>query len=107
MTRRPGEGRATSLRARGKIPTIQVEYPPLAEMDKELACWLQAEEVVVEKAHQGRDATTLEVLMEAAGLLMHGKLEGLGAQAGQAHPEAAGPSCLLVAVEIQLPVVVA
>ena len=38
-------------------------------MDKELACWLQAEEEAVEEACQGRDAATLEVVMEAARLL--------------------------------------
>ena len=36
-------GPAVSLRARGKALNIQVEEPPLAEMDKELAHWLQAE----------------------------------------------------------------
>ena len=41
-------------------------------MDKELACQLQAEEVAVEEARQGRDAATLEVVMEAAGPLSYG-----------------------------------
>ena len=36
-------GPPVSLRARGKALNIQVEEPPLAEMDKELAHWLQAE----------------------------------------------------------------
>ena len=40
-------------------------------MDKELACQLQAEEEAVEEAHQGGDAATLKVVMEAAGPLMH------------------------------------
>ena len=76
-------------------------------MDKELACWLQAEEEVVEEVHQGRDVATLEVVMEAAGPLTCGQLEGLGARAGQAHPNGAGPSHPSVAVAFQPPVVVA
>ena len=75
-------------------------------MDKELARRLQAEEVVAEDAHQGRDAATLEVVMEATGPLTHGQLEGLGAHTRQAHPEVAGPSCLSTAVVVQLHVVV-
>ena len=51
----------------------------LALMDEELVCWLQAQEVAALEAHQGRDAVTLEVVIEAAGLLTHGQLEGLGA----------------------------
>ena len=46
--------------------------------DEELACQLQVEEVVAEETCQGRDVATLEVVMEAAGLLMHSQLEGLG-----------------------------
>ena len=46
-----------------------MEPPPL-EMDKELAQWLQQEEVVAEEAQLGWDTTTLEVVREAAGLLM-------------------------------------
>ena len=41
-------------------------------MDKELACWLQAKEEVAEEAQQGRDAVTLEVVMEAARPLTRG-----------------------------------
>ena len=41
---------------------------------------------MVEEARQGRDAATLEVVMEAAGPLTHGQLEGLGARARQAQP---------------------
>ena len=33
----------------------------------------------MEEARQGRDAATLEVVMEAAGPLTRGQLEGLGA----------------------------
>ena len=50
---------------------------------------------------------TLEVVMEAAGPLTHGQLEGLGVCAGQAHPEAAGPSRPPMAVAVQPPMVVA
>ena len=34
------------------------------------------EEVVEEEACKGTNSVTLEVVMEAAGLLMHGQLEG-------------------------------
>ena len=40
----------------------------------------------MEEARQGRDAATLEVVMEAAGPLPCGQLEGLGACAGWAQP---------------------
>ena len=63
--------------------------------------------MAVEEARQGRDVATLEVVMEAASLLMRSQLEGLGARAGQVHPEAAGPSCLSAAVAVQPPMVVA
>ena len=76
-------------------------------MDEELACRLQAEEEAAEEAHQGRDAATLEVVMEAAGSLIHGQLEGLGARAGQAHAKVVGPSGSTMAVAFQPPVVVA
>ena len=61
----------------------------------------------MEHACQGRDAATLEVVMEAAGLLTHGQLEVLGVRTGQVHPETAGPSSPSVAVAVQLPMVVA
>ena len=51
--------------------------PPPPEMDKELAQQLQQGEVVEEEVQLERDATTVEVVMEAAGLLMWGQLEGL------------------------------
>ena len=38
---------------------------------------------MVEKAHQGRNVATLEVVMKAAKPLTHGQLEGLGVLAGQ------------------------
>ena len=41
-------------------------------MNKELAHYLQAEEMVVEEARQGRDVATLEVVIEYASQLMHG-----------------------------------
>ena len=41
-------------------------------MDEQLACRLQAEEDAAEEAHKGRDVATLEVVIEAAGPLMHG-----------------------------------
>ena len=63
--------------------------------------------MVVEEARQGRDMATLEVVMEAAGPLMHSQLEGLGLCDGLAHPKGAGPSCPSPAVVVQLPVVVA
>ena len=50
-------------------------------MDKELAHRLQVEEEAVEEAHQGRDVATLELVIEAAGPLTYGQLEGLGALA--------------------------
>ena len=59
------------------------------------------------EVRQGRDEVTLEVVMEAAGPLTYGQLEGLGACAGQAHAEAMGPSCPPVTMAVQLPVVVA
>ena len=76
-------------------------------MDEELARWLQAEEYVVEEAHQGGDAATLGVVIKAAGPLTHGQLEGLGMRARQAHAEVTGPSCPPTAMAVQLPVVVA
>ena len=68
----------TSSRAWGKAPTIQAALLPPTEMDKELVCQLQAEELVVEEARQVRDVATLEVVMEAARLLTHNQLEVLG-----------------------------
>ena len=59
-------------------------------------------------AHQGRDVATLELVMEGAGLLMYGQLEGLGVSAAQAGmpPLAAGLSQLSTAEAAQLPMVV-
>ena len=68
-------GPLTSSKAQGKAPAVE-PLPP--EMDKELAQRLQQEEVAVEEAWLGWDAATLEVVKEAAGLLMLGQLEGLG-----------------------------
>ena len=62
-----------------------------------------------EETHLGRDVTTLEVVMEAAGLLTNSQLEGLGAPAIQvvALPLVAGLSQLYAAVVVQLFMVVA
>ena len=58
---------------------------------------------MAEEARQGRDAATLEVVIEVAGLLTCGQLEGLGVCAGQAHSKASGPSCPPVAMVAQPP----
>ena len=60
-------GLPASSRARGKVPAMQTVPMPLVEIDEELVWQLQEEEVVTEEAWLGRDATTLEVVMEAAG----------------------------------------
>ena len=62
---------------------------------------------MAEEARQGRDAATLEVVMEAAGPLTHGQLEGLGARARQAQPQATMPSHPPMATAVQPPMVVA
>ena len=62
---------------------MQARSPPPAKTDEELACQLQAEELAAENAHQGRDAATLELVMQAAGPSTHGQLEGLGVLARQ------------------------
>ena len=54
------------------------------------------EEVTVEETCQGRDIATLEIVMEAAGMLTHGQVEGLEGPTVQA----SGPS--MVAGPIQL-----
>ena len=71
-------GPAASSRAQGKVLTIQAESTPPGQAEKKLACQLQTE-LVVEESHQGRDAATQEVVMEAAVLLTCSQLEGLGA----------------------------
>ena len=61
------------MRAQGKAFAMHmVLLSP--EIDEELVQWLQEEEVVAEGAWLGRDAATLEVVMEAAGLLMGGQV---------------------------------
>ena len=67
-------GPAASSRAQGKVPAIQEELPSPAKMDEKLAHQLQAEELAAEKACQGRDVATLEVVMEAANPLMWGQV---------------------------------
>ena len=71
-------GSAASLRAQGKVLAIQAELLPPTKTKKDLAYWLLAEELAVEKTLQGRDVATFEVVMEAAGLATYGQLEGLG-----------------------------
>ena len=48
------------------------------ETDEEMARCLQAQEEE-EEARRGQDAATLEVVREAAGPMMWGQVEGLGA----------------------------
>ena len=61
---------------------------------------------MVEEAHQKRDVATLEVVIEAAGPLTQGQLEGLGAHTRQVHPKVARPSYLPASVALQPPIVV-
>ena len=63
----------------------------------------------MEEVWLGRDAATLEVLMEAASPLTWGQLEGLGELAEQAMvlSQAAGPSQPSMAVVVEPPVVAA
>ena len=61
----------------------------------------------MEETRQGRDAVTLEVVIEAAGPLTCDQLEGLGMRTEQVHPEVAGLSCLPMTVAVQPPMVVA
>ena len=56
---------------------MQVGPKPPAAINKELACWLQVEEILAEEAHQGRDVATLEVMIEVARLLTCGQVEAL------------------------------
>ena len=51
---------------------------PPPEMDEEMARRLQAQEEE-EEARRGQDAATLAVVREAAGPMMRGQVEGLGA----------------------------
>ena len=63
--------------ARGKEHAVQVTSPP--KTDEEMARCLQAQEEEEEEARRGQDAATLEVVREAAGPMMRGQVEGLGA----------------------------
>ena len=65
----------TSERARGKVRAVEVPPPP--EMDGEMVQWLQWQEQEVERAQRGQDTATLEVVREAAGMLMWGQVQGL------------------------------
>ena len=56
---------------------------------------------MAEETRQGRDATTLEVVIEAAGPLTCDQLEGLVVHAGQAHPKATGLSHPSAAMAVQ------
>ena len=51
---------------------------PPPETDEEMAQHLQAQEKE-EEERRGQDAATLEVVKEAAGPMMRGQIEGLGA----------------------------
>ena len=62
---------------------------------------------MAEEARQGRDAATLEVVMEAAGPLTRGQLEGLGVRAGQAHPQVSWLSHPPGAMVVEPPIEVA
>ena len=55
------------------MPTIKVALQPL-ETDEELVWQLQKEEVAAEEVRLGRDAATLELVIEAAGPLMWGQV---------------------------------
>ena len=50
---------------------------------------------------------TLKVVMETAGPLTNGQLEGLGVRTRQVHPTATRPSRLPMAMAVQPPMVVA
>ena len=63
--------------AQGKEHAIQVTHP--LETDEEMAQRLQAQEEEEEEARRGQNAATLEVVREAAGPMMRGQVEGLGA----------------------------
>ena len=67
-------GPSTSTKALGKALTMDLPPP---EVDKELVQWLQQEKVAAEKAWLRWDAAALEVVIEAAGPLTQGQLEGL------------------------------
>ena len=60
----------------------------------------------MEEARQGRDAATLEVVIEAARLLTHAQLKGLGVHAGQAQPQVTMPSHppMVMVVELHIEV---
>ena len=69
-------GQAASLRSR--VKAVQMESTAPAKTEKEVVCQLQVEELAVEEVCQGKDVATLEVVMEAAGVLICSQLEGLG-----------------------------
>ena len=98
---------ATSSRAWGKAPAVQAESLPLAKTNKGLVYLLQVEELAVEEAHLGRDAATLEVVMEAAESLKRGQLEGFRVHARHAPPKVAGPRQVSRAVAVEPFMVVA
>ena len=87
MARWPGEGRLPGQGPGVRCPLYRWSSQPWPRWTKSWLAELQAEEEVeVEEARQGRDGATLELVMEAAGQLTHGQLEGLGVRTGQAHP---------------------
>ena len=63
----------SSSRVWVKVPAMQAVPLPL-ETDKELMWRLKEEEVAVEEVQLGRDAATLEVVLEAASPLMWGQV---------------------------------
>ena len=66
-----------SRRTRGKERAVQATPPP--DMDEEMARCLQVQEEEEEEVRRGQDAATLAVVREAAGPMMRGQVEGLGA----------------------------
>ena len=66
----------TSEKARGKARAVESPSP---ETDAVMAQQLQDYEGEAEQVRRGQDAATLVAVREAAGLLMQGQVEGLGA----------------------------
>ena len=86
----------------GKMASAQAVQEPLALTDEDVVHWIQLEEVVAQEAHQGRDAATLEVVMEATGPFTRSQLGDLGALATQtvAPPLVGRPSQPSIAVAV-------
>ena len=56
---------------------MQVDIEPPALSNEELLHYLLVEEVVAKEDYQGREISTLEVVMEVSGLLTYGQMVGL------------------------------